>query len=82
MKSNLRFHSVDTSNIVVPYLEERFGLNLILKNIHLEIKNIDFKAMKYILMELLLLIKFTIKTIPKLLQRCLLKKAKFDYKFF
>ncbi|WP_396187866.1 transglycosylase domain-containing protein [Flavobacterium sp.] len=42
MKANLRFHSVDTSNIVVPYLASRLGLQSHFKSIQLEIKNIDF----------------------------------------
>lgn len=42
MKANLRFHSVDTSNIVVPYLASRLGLQSHFKSIQLEIKNINF----------------------------------------
>lgn len=42
MNANLRFHSVDTSNIAVPYLASRLGLQSHFKSIQLEIKNIDF----------------------------------------
>ncbi|WP_291274734.1 biosynthetic peptidoglycan transglycosylase [Flavobacterium sp.] len=42
MNANLRFHSVDKSNIVVPYLASRLGLQSHFKSIQLEIKNIDF----------------------------------------
>lgn len=81
MKSDLRFHSADTSTIKIPYIEERFGLKSNFKNIHLQLNNIDYSSNELHVDGIASINQFTINH-PKIASKdVLIEKAKFDYKF-
>lgn len=81
MKSDLRFHSADTSSIKIPYIEERLGLKSNFKNIHLQLNNIDYSSNELHIDGIASINQFTINH-PKIASKdVVIEKAKFDYKF-
>ncbi|WP_316929939.1 biosynthetic peptidoglycan transglycosylase [Flavobacterium indicum] len=81
MKSDLRFHSADTSSIKIPYIEERLGLKSNFKNIHLQLNNIDYSSNELHIDGVASINQFTINH-PKIASKdVVIDKAKFDYKF-
>lgn len=81
MKANLRFHSMDTSNIIVPYLASRLGLQSHFKSIQLEIKNIDFSNSEMHFEGKASITNLTLNH-PKITSKDVsIKKAAFNYNF-
>lgn len=81
MKSDLRFHSADTSTIKIPYIEERFGLKSNFKNIRLQLKNINYSDEELHVDGIASINQFTINH-PKIASKdVVIDKAKFNYKF-
>lgn len=81
MKSDLHFHSADTSSIKIPYIEERFGLKSNFKNIRLQLNNIDYSSNELHVDGIASINQFTINH-PKIASKdVVIDKAQFDYKF-
>lgn len=81
MRSDLRFHSADTSNIIIPYIEERFGIKSNFESIRVQLKGIDFSGDKLHVDGFASINKFKINH-PKIASKdVIINKAQFDYKF-
>ncbi|TGD57562.1 transglycosylase domain-containing protein [Flavobacterium humi] len=80
-KADLKFSNSDTTKILVPYIDERFGLKSSFDNIHLNLEKLDMESGELHIDGFASISNFTVNH-PKIAQKdVVIKNARFDYRF-
>lgn len=81
MKADLVFKNLDTTNIVIPYIDERFGLHSSFKNIRLKLDLLDYSGSELHIDGVASIENLTVNH-PKIANKdVVINNAEFDYRF-